>query len=149
MTGKRSFLEQSDEEERDLVGLVSGVAMRGSGELIASFRFFFKISSPKAHIVSEAKAMHKALSANLHNAKASAQCKCTLDIAHQMADSVDESPSLILLQLRKVKSTAGRGDPSASISAAIALGGRVLSLIVERQDYGSSPSQETLHVRVG
>jgi hypothetical protein len=46
----------------------------------------------KAHIASEAKAMHKALSANLHNAKASAQCKYALDIAHQMADCVEEKP---------------------------------------------------------
>lgn len=47
-----------------------------------------------------------------------------------MADSVDEAIA-ISLQLRKAKSTAGRGDPSASISAAIALGGPELSLIVE------------------
>lgn len=107
--------------------------MRRSGKLIASFHSFLKLDA-KAHIASEAKAMHKALSANLHNAKASAQCKCALDIAHQMADCVEESHCKDLQQLRKARSTAGRGDPSASTSAKPSLGEDQTHFSCMRQD---------------
>jgi hypothetical protein len=72
-----------------------------SWELVASFHY---PNFPRqAENASGAKAMHKALSANLHDAKASALSKCVFEIARQIASTSTRPVAKCCCSFRKLQ----------------------------------------------